>query len=130
MKEAKYKIRVVRGAFVNPEVLDRLGAETIEKLEEDDWISIDKITATLDEVRELQKGMVKHFDDPSIPWYMDGYRVDDKNELVVAFGADDREGGRIFQFRRDNKIKINEVVDYGISKGIPKEQMDFDQIDF
>ena len=41
-----------------------------------------------------------------------------------------REGGRIFEFRRDEIDKIKEVVEYGISKGIPKEQMDFHKIDF
>lgn len=130
MEEIKYKIRVVRGAFVDPRVLDRLGARTIENLERDVWISIDEISATLNEVKELQKQMVKHYDDPNVPWYMDGNKEDDKNELIVAFGADDGEGGKIFQFRRDDKEKIKEVVDYGISKGIPKEQMDFHQVDF
>lgn len=130
MEEAKYKIRVVRGAFVDPGVLNTLDVETIEKLEEDDWISIDKITATLNEIRGLQKEMVKHFDNPNVPWYMDGYGVNDKNELIVAFGADDGEGGRIFQFARDDEKGIEEVIRYGTSKGIPKEQMDFHEIDF
>ncbi len=126
----KYKMRVVRGAFIDLGFLDKLGAKTIENLGRDVWISVDEVSATLEEVRELQKQMVKHYDDPNIPWYMDGYKENDKNELVVAFGADDGEGGKVFEFRRDDKDKIKEVVDYGISKGIPKEQMDFDQIDF
>ena len=115
---------------MDPSVLDKLDAKVIENLERDVWISIDEVPATLEEVKELQKQMVKHYDDPNIPWYMDGYKENDKNELIVAFGSDDGEGGRIFQFKRDDKDKIKDVVDYGISKGIPKEQMDFDQIDF
>ncbi len=130
MNEPKYTIRVVRGAFVDPSVLDRLGAETIETLDRDAWVSIDKVSATLSEIQELQKQMVKHYDDPNTPWYMDGYREDDKDKLIVAFGADDGGGGRIFQFRRGDRDEIQEVVDYGTSKGIPKEQMDFHQIDF
>ena len=130
MTEDKYKMRVVKGAFLDPSILDKLGSKTIENLERDVWISIDEVPATLDKVKEMQKQMVKHYDDPNIPWYMDGYKENDKNDLIVAFGADDGEGGRIFQFKRDDKDKIQEVIDYGISEGIPKEQMDFDQIDF
>lgn len=74
--------------------------------------------------------MVRHYDDQKNPWYMDGYKEDNKDDLIVAFGADDGEGGKIFQFWRDNEGAIKEVVDYGLSKGIPKEQMDFDKIDF
>ena len=130
MTETKYKMRVVRGAFIDPSILDTLGAKTIENLERDVWISIDEVPATLEEVKEMQKQIVKHYDDKNIPWYMDGYKENDKDNLIVAFGADDGEGGRIFQFKRDDEDKIKEVVDYGISKGIPKEQLDFDQIDF
>ena len=130
MPKTKFKMRVVRGAFLDQSILDRLGAKTIENLERDVWISIDEVPATLDQVKEMQKQMIKHYDDPNIPWYMDGYKENDKNDLIVAFGADDGEGGKIFQFRRDDKDKIKEVVDYGISKGIPKEQMDFYKIDF
>jgi hypothetical protein len=130
MAETKYKMRVVRGAFMDPGILDRLGAKTIENLERDVWISIDEVPATLEEVKEMQKQMIKHYDDPNIPWYMDGYKENNKNDLIVAFGTDDGEGGKIFEFKRDDKDKIQEVITYGISKGIPKEQMDFDQIDF
>ncbi|MEK7154169.1 MAG: hypothetical protein AAB792_01290 [Patescibacteria group bacterium] len=74
--------------------------------------------------------MVKHYNDPNVPWYMDRYQVDDKNQIIVAFGADDGEEGRIFQFERNDKNEIKKAVDYGVSKGIPKEQMDFDRVDF
>ncbi len=130
MAENKYKMRVVRGAFKDVGILDKLGAKTIEKLKRDAWISVDEVLATKEEVKELQKQMVKHYDEANIPWYMDGYKENNKDELIVAFGADDGEGGRIFEFRRDDREEIQNVVDYGISKGIPKEQMDFDQIDF
>lgn len=130
MAEIKYKMRVVRGAFIDPSILDKLGAKTIENLERDVWISIDEVLATLEQVKEMQKQMVKHYDDPNVPWYMDGYKEDNKDERIVAFGADDGEGGKIFQFKIYDKEKIKEVVDYGISKGIPAEQMDFHQIDF
>lgn len=126
----KYKMRVVRGAFVDPSKLDELGAKTIEKLDRSEWQSIDEVEADLEQVKELQKNMTRHDDDESMPWYMDGYGVDDKEDLIVAFGADDGEGGKIFQFSRNDKNATDEVVEYGISKGIPKEQMDFMDIDF
>lgn len=123
-------MRVVRGAFVDSSILDKLGAKTLENLGRDEWISIDEIITDIDQIKEIQKLMVKHYDDPNVPWYMDGYQVDDKNQIIVAFGTDDGEGGKIFQFERNDKNEIKKVVDYGISKGVPKEQMDFDRIDF
>jgi len=126
----KYKMRVIRGAFVDPALLDKFNAKTIEKLERDVWISIDEVLVTLDEIKQLQKSMVRHYDDPNVPWYMDGYKENDKDELIVALGVDDGENGKIFQFRRDDEEAIKKVADYGISKGIPKEQMDFNKIDF
>jgi len=126
----KYKMRVVRGAFLESSKLDELGAKTIEKLERSEWQSIDEIEADLEKVKELQKNMTRHHDDTIVPWYMDGYVVEDKDDLIVAFGADDGEGGKIFQFPRNDKKSIDEVVKYGIKKGIPKKQMDFMDIDF
>ena len=130
MNKTKYKMRVVRGAFTDSSILDKLGARTIENLERDVWISIDEVTVTLDDIKAMQKVMTKHYDDPNVPWYMDGYKEYDKEELIVAFGADDGENGKIFVFKRDDVKEIQKVVEYGISKGIPKEQMDFDQIEF
>lgn len=128
--EQKYRMRVVRGAFVDPKILDDLGAKTIEKFEREEWIGIDEVICDLEQVKELQKAMVKHYDDISIPWYMDGDGVEDKNNIIVAFGADDGKDGKIFQFKRGNKQATDEVVRYGISKGIPAEQMDFMDVKF
>jgi hypothetical protein len=130
MPSKKYKMRVVRGAFTDPIILDGLGAKMIEKLERSEWQSIDEVIADLDQVKEMQKNMTRHYDDKDIPWYMDGYGVENRNEIIVAFGADDGSGGKIFQFIKDDKKAIDEVVKYGISKGIPKEQMDFMDIAF
>src|SRR3989338_8938530 len=114
MSETKYKMRVVRGAFVDLTVLDRLGAVTLEKYERDEWQSLDEVVVTLEEIKELQKSMVHNYDDPDVPWYMDGYDVNDKNKMIVAFGADDGEGGRIFLFERSSKSDIESVVKDGI----------------
>lgn len=130
MDSKKYKMRVVRGAFTDSSILDRFGAKTIEKLERSEWQSIDEVIVDLDQVKEMQRNMTRHYDDKDIPWYMDGYGLENENEIIVAFGADDGSGGKIFQFIKDDKNAIDEVVEYGISKGIPKEQMDFMDIDF
>ncbi len=120
-----YAIRVVRGAFKDPSLLDRFGAITLEKLEGDEWLSIDQITVDEDQIKELQKDMVRHFQGSETPWYMDGYEIEDPDEIIVAFGADDGEGGKMFQFVKDDPEALAEIIEYGISKGIPKEQMDF-----
>ncbi|HBP00699.1 MAG: hypothetical protein UY41_C0018G0005 [Candidatus Moranbacteria bacterium GW2011_GWE1_49_15] len=126
----KYKIRVVRGAFINPVMLDSLGARTIEKLGCSEWQSIDEVVCDMEQIGELKKNMTRHFDDSTVPWYMDGYGVEDVDEVIVVFGADDGEGGKIFEFRRGDQESLSEIVEYGISKGIPKEQMDFMDISF
>lgn len=68
--------------------------------------------------------MVKHYETPD-PWYMDGHATDNMDEIICAFGADDGENGRIFIFQRNDKKTYQEIIDYAISKGIPKEQVDF-----
>ncbi len=130
MKSKLYKMRVIRGAFINSGLLDNLGSKTIEKLDRSEWQGIDELIVSLEQIKELQKDMTRHYDDKSVPWYMDGYNPEDRDDVIVAFGADDGEGGKKFQFRRDDKKTIEEVVEYGISKGIPREQMDFMDIDF
>lgn len=126
----RYKIRVIRGAFNNPDILDEFGSKIIQKTERAEWQSIEELVVDVNQIKDLQKAMTKHYDDTKVPWYMDGYSVEDKNDYVVAFGADDGEGGKLFLFKLNDKDALSEVVDYGISKGIPKEQMDFMDIGF
>jgi len=129
MEKKKYRTRIVRGAFVDPAILDELGAKVIESLD-DEWQSIDEVIVDIDQVKELQKAMVKHYADPDVPWYMDGRSIDDSNEIIVAFGADDGSGGKIFVFNKDDEKSHKEVVKYGASKGIPESQMDFLEVKF
>lgn len=129
MELKKYIIRVVRGAFVKPEMLDRMESQLVEKLE-GDWQSIEKVVADLEQTKELQRNMTKHYTDVKIPWYMDGRGIDSKDDMIVAFGADDGEGGKIFQFKKDDKVQLSQCVEYGVSKGIPREQMDFMEVEF
>ncbi len=70
--------------------------------------------------------MVRHYDDEKIPWYLDGYNINNKNDLIVAFGADDGEGGKIFQFSRYDKAALKKIIKYGKEKGIPEKELIFD----
>lgn len=124
-EKAIYVMRVVRGAFLHSKLLDDLGAKIIKKLDRSEWQSIDEVEVNPEQIRVLQMAMTRHYDDAKVPWYMDGYRKDNRDDVIVAFGADDGHGGRIFQFSRKDKATIDEVVKYGIGKGIPKGQMDF-----
>jgi len=39
-------------------------------------------------------------------------------------------GGKIFIFNKDDEKSHREVVEYGVSKGIPESQMDFLEVKF
>ncbi|MEK7154170.1 MAG: hypothetical protein AAB792_01295 [Patescibacteria group bacterium] len=53
MNEIKYKMRIVRGAFVDVGILDKLGAKTLENLGGDEWVSIDEVIADIDQIKEM-----------------------------------------------------------------------------
>lgn len=129
MNQTKYKIRVIRGAFINPVLLDDLGSVLIEKISDPNWQSIEALVVTLDQIKDLQKDMIKHYGNDT-PWYLDGYDIENKNNMVVAFGSDDNEDGKIFKFNRSNREEISSIQSYGVLKGIPVQQMDFSEIDF
>jgi cystathionine beta-lyase family protein involved in aluminum resistance len=120
----KYTMRIVQGALIDPQFLDQFDAKVIEKFDNKDWDGLLEVSVTLDEVKAIQKQMIKHFRDP-IPWYMDGYETNNRDKIIVAFGADDGEGGRVFTFDREDKKSFQKVADYAKSKGIPDEQIDF-----
>lgn len=110
--------------MAGPSVLDKFTPQVIENFDNPNWGELIEVELTLDEIKSVQKNMVRHYED-STPWYMDGYEVGNRDKLLVAFGADDGEDGRIFQFDRSNRAAFNKVVEYARSKGIPEEQMDF-----
>lgn len=57
----------------------------------------------MNQLNELQKDMAKHYENLNIPWYMDEHNLENKDKIIVVFGADDGEGEKIFQFlRTDN----------------------------
>lgn len=123
LSNQKYKVRLIKGSFKSHKLIERLNPKILEILN-DELVSINEVIVDLFEIRELQKEMTRHYSNVNVPWYMDGVDVENNN-IIVAFGSDDGEGGKIFQFLKNDEDKINEVIEYGLSKGIPKEQMDF-----
>lgn len=117
-----YTIRIIEGSLQDTSVLKN--KKVLEELN-DNWIRIVQIDANLDQVKVIQKLMIKHYEDSSVPWYLDGYEKNDKNKIICAFGADDGEGGKIFLFDRDDKKMYERAKNYGVSKGIPLRQMGF-----
>ena len=99
----KYAMRVVRGAFLNPERLDKFDIKVLEKWPNDNWIELDEVKVSMDELKELQTDMVKHYEDLTTPWYMDGETVRDEDQKIVAFGGDDGGGGKIFEFNKSDQ---------------------------
>ena len=114
----------VEGSLTNPAVLNKLNKKVLEELN-DNWVRIIQINATLPQLKTIQKLMIKHYDNPNIPWYLDGHEIENKDKIICAFGADDGNKGKIFLFNRKDKIAYQKVKDYGLSKGIPIEQLDF-----
>lgn len=119
----QYKMRIVEGSLADFDFLNQFFPKKLEYFD-DEWKNLLETNLTLDQIKKVQKIMVKHYEDP-VPWYMDGYALDDKNEVICAFGADDGEGGKIFIFRRDDKKSFQDVRKFALSKGIPEEQIDF-----
>lgn len=96
-------MRVIRGAFIDPKMLDKLGAKSVQKLERNEWQSIDEVIIDLEQIRKLQNNMIRHYDDTIVPWYMDGYGIKDKNDIVVAFGAEMEREEKFLDLREKTK---------------------------
>ena len=120
----KYIIRVIEGSLTDSSILNKLNKKILEELN-DNWIRIVQVNANLLDIKKIQKLMINHFNNFSIPWYLDGYEEENKDNIICAFGVDDGNKGKIFLFNKNNKKAYNLVRDYGLSRGIPKEQLDF-----
>jgi hypothetical protein len=118
-------MRIVEGSLTDKSVLDGFPQKVLQKLEENEkWGNLIEVELPFDKIKEIQKKMVKHYE-TSDPWYMDGFLSSDKNIIICAFGADNGEGGKIYVFNRNDKSAYEKVLNYGVSKGIPKEEMSF-----
>lgn len=119
----KYAMRIVEGSLLDSKSLDQFNPKKLEYFD-DKWKNLLGVDLTIDEIKEIQKMMIKHYEG-SESWFMDGHTAGDPDEIICAFGADDGEGGRIFKFRRNDKKAFQEAKKYALSKGIPEEQFDF-----
>lgn len=123
-KSKKYTMRIVEGSLADSTFLNKFSPKKLNYLDDENWGHLMEVNLKLDEIKEVQKKMIKHYEGPE-PWYVDGYAIDNHDEVICAFGADDGEGGKIFIFKRDDNDAFKKVETYALSKGIPKEQMDF-----
>lgn len=120
----KYKVNVVSGSLIDISILDPFDKKKIEDFG-DEWGCLFQIEADIKQIKNLQKAMIKHYENSFVPWYMDGFEIKNSDNVICAFGFDDGEKGKIFRFNRNDKKSYEKVREYGISKGIPPEQMDF-----
>jgi len=120
----KYTMQIVKGALVDPEALSKFNPKVSETFDDSEWGCLLEVELSLEEIKEVQKNLTKHYEGP-IPWYMDGKLVDDENEIIVAFGADDGFGGKIFIFDKHDKENYQKMLKHGIIVGIPEEQINF-----
>jgi len=120
----KYYINVVEGSLIHREYLEKFKKRVLKNFG-GRWGRLFKFEATLGQIKEIQEIMTKHYEDSSVPWYLDGYEMNNLNKVICAFGRDDGEGGNLFLFDREDATAYQNIKDYGVSKGIPLKQMDF-----
>jgi len=121
--DKKYSINVVEGSLIHRSVLDKFEKRVVENFG-GRWGRLFNFVATIKQIKEIQKTMIKHYE-TRVPWYLDGHEVDNKDKIICAFGKDDGESGNIFLFDRSDETAYKNIQEYGISKGIPANQMDF-----
>lgn len=112
-KRAKYKGSIVVESLEDKGILDNLKVLNID--ETDDEIPADRwhiyaVEATPDEINEISRAMYPE------RWY--AHFWDNKN--IVAVFRD-----KVFHMKRDDKNTWQEAINYGMSVGVPKEQLDF-----
>jgi hypothetical protein len=120
-----YIMRIVEGSLTDKSALDGCPQKVLQKLEEsENWGNLIEVELPFEKIKEVQKKMIKHYETPD-PWYMDGFLKDDNDVIICVFGADDGEDGKICVFNRSDRDAYEKVLNYGVSKGIPKEEMNF-----
>lgn len=124
MNTELYTMWIVEGSIDDQKYIKKFSHTVGEDLGDLNWGHLIEAKLSIKDIKELQKHMVRHYED-LVPWYMDGVSVDDSNIVICAFGADDGEGGKIYLFNKNDKKVYEQVIEYGVSKGIPREQMDF-----
>lgn len=123
-KGMKFKIYIYRGALIDQACLNNLTVKVLRTSKNPNWGDWMELIVDKNQFRRVQENLVKHYVG-SEPWYTYGFSVNDPNQVIVGFGADDGENGKVFEFRKDDEESYQKMVDYGVSKGIPAWEMDF-----
>ncbi len=105
----KYIGTIVAESLINPEVIQTLGILGSEVSPNLGW-HIYKVSVNEDRVKSLAKEIIDN------KWYMHFWN---EREIIAVFKD------KTFTFNSDDKPSRINAVNYGISLGIPEEQLDF-----
>ncbi len=110
----KYEGIIIREGFENKKILDNLETISVKKVEDMDdpkktW-HLHKVKISEEEIESLQKYLKQG-------WYMHFW---DENKKIIAVFKN-----KIFKFDYNNIKTWEPAVQYGLSIGIPNEQLDF-----
>lgn len=103
-----YVGKVIRESLTEQEMLDNLDEIANDFYSEVNW-NISTIRATKKQIIQLSKYLKEKF-------YFHFWCGDD---VIVAYP------NKVFEFKHSNKKSWQPAVEYGLSLGIPKEQLDF-----
>ncbi|OGK29536.1 hypothetical protein A3B02_02325 [Candidatus Roizmanbacteria bacterium RIFCSPLOWO2_01_FULL_42_14] len=123
MLQSWYKIILYSGSLTDQKVLNLYPHKVKRQLKNPNWGNVVEVYVNQDQLKDIQKAMVKHYTGPE-PWYASGQNLN-ADEAICAFGADDGENGKVFIFHFDDMDAYRRVLKYGESKGIPRKVMDF-----
>lgn len=103
-----YVGQVIRESLTNTNLLDILEEVAKDFDSETNW-NISKVRATKSQIIQLSKFLKEEF-------YFHFWCGDD---VIVAYKD------KIFEFKHSDKTSWQPAVEYGLSLGIPKKQLDF-----
>ena len=104
-----YRGTIVENSLRDKKVLDEL--RIIKKYQDEDWTLHDVIVSG-EKISKLSDSLVDG------PWYMDFWK-EDGSEGIIVFKD------KSFIIKSSDKSTWKEAIEYGKSKGIPEEQLDF-----
>lgn len=104
-----YRGTIVENSLRDKKVLDEL--KIIKKYQDEDWTLHDVIVSG-EKIGKIGENLADG------PWYMDFWK-EEGDEGTVVFKD------KSFQIKSSDKSTWTEAIEYGKSKGIPEEQLDF-----
>lgn len=100
---------IIENSLADKSILQRL---VVNKTWSAGTWTLHQITASKDTIPELQHALADG------PWYIHLWQ-DDKENITVIFKE------KIFSIQKSDQNSWKQAIDYGVSIGIPKEQLDF-----